>query len=196
MRKHIFKTSNIFFIYKKNIQNMLEYWPYAWKQNIFFFNKHFFCWRKPGILIPDLYLYNIKIQTDIDQNTVIKLPKNHKFFEIILKEFLFFNIFLRAGPSGAHVAGLNPAGLMWTVKYVWCEQWISFHCSRELYLMRTVKCKEMVHAQRRKGCKPGGRNDVEDDGEHSQWCWWRWRGSRRGLPMVLTVELIIELCTK
>ena len=45
-------------------------------------------------LIPDLYLYNIKIQTDIDQNTVIKLQKNHKFFEIIfLKFFLFFIFF-------------------------------------------------------------------------------------------------------
>jgi hypothetical protein len=30
MRKHIFKTSNIyFFIYKKDVQNMLGYWPYA-----------------------------------------------------------------------------------------------------------------------------------------------------------------------
>ena len=122
MRKHIFKTSNILFIYKKNIQNMLEYWPYAWKQNIFFLINIFFCWRKPGILIPNLYLYNIKIQTDIEQNTVIKLQENHKFFEIIFEEFLFFIYFFRAGPSGVHVAGLNPAGLMWTVKYVWCEQ--------------------------------------------------------------------------
>jgi hypothetical protein len=32
--------------------------------------------KKPGILIPDLYLYNIKIHTNIDQNTV-------KYFEKI-----------------------------------------------------------------------------------------------------------------
>ena len=55
--------------------------PYAWKQNIFFMS-----WRKPGILIPDFYLYSIKIQTDIDQNTVIKLQQNHIFFEIIFEE--------------------------------------------------------------------------------------------------------------
>jgi len=36
-----------------------------------------------------LYLYSIKIQTDIDQNTVIKLQKI-TFFEIIFfEEFLF-----------------------------------------------------------------------------------------------------------
>jgi len=46
-------------------------------------------WRKPGILIPDLYLYNIKIQTDIDQNTVIKLQQNRIFFEMIFEELFF-----------------------------------------------------------------------------------------------------------
>ena len=41
-------------------------------KNIFFvfFLYNFFAtfWRKPGILIPDLYLYSIKIQTNINQN--------------------------------------------------------------------------------------------------------------------------------
>ena len=36
MRKHIFKTSNIFCI-KKSVQNMLGYWPYATHKNFFFF---------------------------------------------------------------------------------------------------------------------------------------------------------------
>jgi len=31
------------------------------------------------------------------------------------------------------------------------------------------------------------------DGEHSQWCWWRWRGSRRGLTVVLTVAVAGKL---
>jgi hypothetical protein len=53
----------------------------------------FMSWRKPGILIPDLYSYSIKIRTSIDQNTVIKLQKNHIFFKIIFKEFLFFFIY-------------------------------------------------------------------------------------------------------
>jgi len=37
MRKHIFETSNIFCIYKKNIQNMLGYWPYATHKKTFKF---------------------------------------------------------------------------------------------------------------------------------------------------------------
>jgi hypothetical protein len=36
MRKHIFETSNIF-LYKKNVQNMLEYWPYAAHNKTFFY---------------------------------------------------------------------------------------------------------------------------------------------------------------
>ena len=37
MRKHIFQNFQ-FFLYKKNVQNILEYWPYAntHKKNIFF----------------------------------------------------------------------------------------------------------------------------------------------------------------
>jgi hypothetical protein len=42
---------------------------------------------KPNILIPDLYLYNIKIQTDIDQNIVKNLQKIIDFFEIIFEYF-------------------------------------------------------------------------------------------------------------
>jgi hypothetical protein len=57
-----------------------------------------------------LYLYSIKIQTDIDQNAATKLAENHRFFEIIFEEFLIFIIFW-LGPSLAHMAGLDPAGL-------------------------------------------------------------------------------------
>jgi len=60
-------------------------------------------WQKLGILIPDLYIYNIKIQIDIDQNAVKNIRENHKFLK---KKF---RIFFRAGPSPAHVAGLDPA---------------------------------------------------------------------------------------
>jgi hypothetical protein len=35
MRKHVFKTSNIFCI-KSNVQKMLGYWPYATHKNIFY----------------------------------------------------------------------------------------------------------------------------------------------------------------
>jgi len=60
-------------------------------------------WRKPGILIPDLYLYNIKIQTDIDQNEV-KILWKIIFFKIIFEE-IFFS---RAGPNKpGRVTSLN-----------------------------------------------------------------------------------------
>jgi len=46
-------------------------------------NKTFFLYldKKPGILIPDFYLYSIKIQTDIDPNTVMKLRKITDFLK-------------------------------------------------------------------------------------------------------------------
>ena len=127
----------------------------------FFFNKYFFCWRKTGILIPDLYIYSIKIQTDIDQNTVIKLQKNHKFFEIIFEEFLFFYLLLFflgwtqlgprgwAQPSRPHVN--SEITFHWIIFEVNSE--IAFHCSSELYFTWTVKCKEMYSDE---GGKPGG----------------------------------------
>jgi hypothetical protein len=92
---HIFK---IFFVIWKYNMNFfyyyyyLETWPYAWKQ------KHsFMSWQKLGILIPDLYIYNIKIQIDIDQNAVKNIRENHKFLKKNL-EFFF---------------GLGPARPMW-----------------------------------------------------------------------------------
>jgi len=51
-------------------------------------------WRKLAILIPDVYLYSIKIQTNIDPNEVKNLRKITDFFEIIFEEFFF-----RAGSS-------------------------------------------------------------------------------------------------
>jgi len=41
----------------------------------------FMFWRKSGILILGLYSYSIKIQPNINQNTVIKLQQNHIFFK-------------------------------------------------------------------------------------------------------------------
>ena len=50
--------------------------------------KHFLCFdKKRDILIPDLYIYNIKIQTNIDQNAVKYLRKITAFFEIIFEDF-------------------------------------------------------------------------------------------------------------
>jgi hypothetical protein len=43
--------------------------------------------RKPSILIPDLYLYDIKIQTNIKQNLIEKFAGKSQIF---LKGFLIF----------------------------------------------------------------------------------------------------------
>jgi len=57
--------------------------------------KHFFMfWQKSGIWIPDLYLYSIKIQTNIDQNAVKNTRENPKFSE--KKSLIFFGW---AGPG-------------------------------------------------------------------------------------------------
>jgi len=37
MRKHNFKTSNICFFFKEEIQNMLGYWPYATQKTFLYF---------------------------------------------------------------------------------------------------------------------------------------------------------------
>jgi hypothetical protein len=58
--------------------------------------------------MPDLYLYSIKIQINIDQITKKKFRKSQIFFEIIFSKRIFFFL---AGPIPAHVAGLDPAGL-------------------------------------------------------------------------------------
>ena len=86
----------------------LETWPHAWKIKHFIFLFLFFLmfWRKPGILISDLYLYSIKIQTNIDQNTVKYLWKIIDFWRIF---------FFRVGPNPAHVAGLDLASPAWSL---------------------------------------------------------------------------------
>jgi hypothetical protein len=84
-----------------------ETWSYAWKQNILFLYFYIFLW-KLGILIPDMYLYSIKIQINIDQNAVKYTRKSQILF---WKYFLNLLIFFGAGSSSARVAGLDPAVL-------------------------------------------------------------------------------------
>jgi len=56
--------------YDMNFLHFLDTWSYAWKQDIFFVFYIFFATfqRKSGILILDLYLYSVKMQTNIKQN--------------------------------------------------------------------------------------------------------------------------------
>jgi hypothetical protein len=75
------------------------------KTKIFFF----MFWRKPCILIPDLYFYGIKIQTNIKQNLVEKYMEKLQFQKknLIFFSFSFFLVrtqlfglgpTIRAGP--------------------------------------------------------------------------------------------------
>jgi hypothetical protein len=52
-------------------------------------NNNFFFYEKLGILIPDLYFYSIKIQTNIKKILVEKYVGKSQFFQ---KNFLFFLI--------------------------------------------------------------------------------------------------------
>jgi len=61
-------------------------WPYAWNQNIFL--KKF--WRKSGILIQDLYFYDVKIQTTIKQNLVEEYAEESQIFKNIYIFWIFF----------------------------------------------------------------------------------------------------------
>jgi len=68
-------------------------------------------WRKPGILIPGLYLYGIKIQTNIKQTLVEKTMEKLQFSK---------RIFIWIGPDPAIRAGPSH------------EQWLStIHLLRE-----------------------------------------------------------------
>jgi hypothetical protein len=73
-----------FFLFFKRLGRLHE------NKNIFFY-----VLTKLGILIPDLYLYNIKIQTNIDQNTLKNIQEITNFWKD------FFGIFFSgwAGPS-------------------------------------------------------------------------------------------------
>ena len=169
----------------------------------FFLYKHFFL-KKTGYFNIGFVSLQYKNTNQYWPKYSNKITEKSQILWNNFWKFFIFYIFLGLDPAG-------PTWLGWT-QQASCEQWnifdvnsesislftwiicdanneLTFHCSSELYFTWTVKCKEMVHAQQRRRCKPGGRNDVEDDGEHSQWCWWRWSGSRRGLPVVLTVEL-------
>jgi hypothetical protein len=62
-------------------------------------------WRKPGILISDLYLYGIKTQTNIKQNSVEKYSEKSQIFRNVF--FGFFGLG-RTWPNYFDVARPGP----------------------------------------------------------------------------------------
>jgi len=112
-----------------------------------------------------------------------------------LKKFYFIFIFFMswaqpgpcgwAGPSRPNRPARKTKGMLTHVCLSKWKQllfkWIIIHLSSENAKMNCMHWDEEN--------KPGGGNDVEDDGNgvRSQWCWWRWRGSRRWLTVVMTV---------
>jgi hypothetical protein len=100
-----------------------ETWPYAWKQNILFY---LFILMKIRYLISDLYLYSIKIQTNINQNTVKYLRKIIDFWKEFFEFFCFW-----AGPNPTHVARLDPAHLCaWSLAQ---SQWPNYAMHAEKF---------------------------------------------------------------
>ena len=121
--------------------------------------------QKPGILIWDLYLYSIKIQTIIKQNSIKLYVEKSQTFKNI------FNFFL---------LGRTPLILGWARLVLPSEQWSTLHCSHATWTVETVQWRRR---RRRRKRGRGGRLTCW----HSQWCWWRWRGSRRWFTVVMTV---------
>jgi len=69
-------------------------------------NKNIFL-KKPGILIPDLYLYDIKIQIDINQNGIENYAGKSQFLQ---KYIFFFKMELgRTRPNYVSWACIGPA---------------------------------------------------------------------------------------
>jgi hypothetical protein len=109
--------------------------------------------RKPGILILNLYLYSIKIQTNIRQNFDRKIHgKVTDFFERIFLGF-FWNFFLDSAQSfWSRLALPQPS-----------EQWRTLQCSR-----RTVE--NAIEEEEKK--EEEGRGLICSN---LRWYWWLWR---------------------
>ena len=76
-----------------------------------FFKKKF--WWKPGILVPNLYFYDVNIQTNIKQNLVAEYAKESQIF----KNIYFLNFFGPGRTRPAHF-GLGQTCLaQWTVEH-------------------------------------------------------------------------------
>jgi hypothetical protein len=74
------------------------------KNKIFFFCLTIFFamfWRKPDILILDLYLYGTKIQTSIKQFWFKKMQENQQNFLRIFQKLYIYIITMWAGPNSA-----------------------------------------------------------------------------------------------
>jgi len=118
-----------------------EIWPCAWKQNILFLFLFlflfllFFFLRKPGILILDLYLYSIKIQTNISKCNKI-FAENHIFLKRIFLRICFSG-WAQPGPCGwAGPSHLVTSPSQWPTQANFTRAWNSAkviklpsHCS-------------------------------------------------------------------
>jgi len=68
---------------------------------LFIYYYYYYYFTKTKYLIPNLYLYSIKIQTNIDQKAVKYLQKMTDFFKRILFEEIFlFSGWAQPGPCG------------------------------------------------------------------------------------------------
>jgi hypothetical protein len=102
---HIFK---IFFVIWK--YNMIFYFIFERLSRMHENNFFLMFWRKLAILIPDVYLYSIKIQTNIYWSKWSKkFAENHRFFWNNFWNFFFFGLDL-AGLTGLLAQASDPAG--------------------------------------------------------------------------------------
>jgi hypothetical protein len=92
--KILFFFEVFFVVWKYDVIFSLRDLAVHMKTKTFFEKKKF--WRKPCILIPDLYLYGIKIQTNIKENSVTKYMGKSQIFP---KIYFFENFWNWAKPG-------------------------------------------------------------------------------------------------
>jgi hypothetical protein len=99
MLKHIYFFEVFFVVWKYDVIFSLRDLVVCMKTKTHFFSKF---WRKPGILIPNLYFYDVKIQINIKQNLVEEYAEESQIFENI-----FFWIFFGPGRTQPTHFGLG-----------------------------------------------------------------------------------------
>jgi hypothetical protein len=113
MHVKIFFFEVFFVVWKYNMIFFfcfLETWSYAWKQRHISF---FMFWWKPGILIPDLYFYGIKIQPDINQNDIEKCTGKSQIFPKWFLNFFYFFKLIWVGLGQPILIGAGPGPSIW-----------------------------------------------------------------------------------
>jgi hypothetical protein len=120
-------------------------------------------WRKPGILIPDVYFYDVKIQTNIKQNLIKKIRGR------ITNFWKYFWIFFWTELDPAHSFWIGPdLSGQWTVEH------------SPLFTCYVTVESELIHSPLfTQNSGDGAAKKKKEEGRKAD-LRWRWSGWREG----------------